>query len=109
MIARYALPVALVACLALGGMAWSSSAQVAALEVQAASLARSVAVQRQAVAQRDEAARVAAARARHWETRAGELNETIQTILTADFGECADAPIDPGLADLIDGLRQADD
>ena len=95
----------LMAALGLGGYVWSLRAANASLTAENAALARSMAALTQQAADAKLARDVEAARAKRWEARSGELAATIETILTGDFD---DAPLDPDLADWLNGLRSGD-
>ena len=105
---KYALIAALLLSLSLGAAAWWQAGRADSAESRAATLIRSVATLEASLTQRAAAAKIASERAARWQVRAGELDATIQSILTADLGECADAQLDPDLADLLGRLRSAD-
>ena len=105
---RYALIAALCACLCLLGALWWQSGALDASKAQAASLARSVAVQTASLDQARLSADVAAARAERAQKEAAASTATVEAILTATLGECADANIDPALADILRGVQRAD-
>ncbi|WP_226782221.1 hypothetical protein [Oceaniglobus trochenteri] len=105
---RYALVAALLACLGFGGAAWWQSSKVDDLQDRISAQGRAnAALMAQAVQARLSAA-VAAAYRESEARRASAANATIEKILTADLGECADAQLDPALSDILRGLRQAD-
>jgi hypothetical protein len=72
-----------------------------------ARLAREIAAQARIIEQAHEARAVEEARAERFRQRAADLDANIQAIVT---GGIPDAPLDPRLADLINGrLRSAED
>lgn len=96
------------ATLALIGLLYVRSlwGEIAAYEAEIASQARSIATLTDAAEQAREARRLEAIRAAQAEARARELQGKIETILTGDF---ADAPLDPALADFLNGVSTGQD
>ncbi len=106
MIALRYLPTIL-ALLAAGGAAlwlWLVVSERDDLRAEVARQARSLAAMEQQIEQSRLAREVEAARAAQWQARSAELNETIETILRG----IEDAPLDPDLADRINGLLRRD-
>ena len=85
---------------------WSLWGEIAAYEAEIASQARSIATLTDAAEHAREARRLEAIRAARAEARAKELQGRIETIQTGDF---TDAPLDPDLADLLNGVRPGQD
>jgi hypothetical protein len=102
------IPAAILAALLGIGVWWVQGLRLEnqRLEAENATLSRSI-VALKAAAEQSAVARAAeAARANEWQARAGQLAGQIETILMGDF---SDALLDPGLADLINRLRQPAD
>jgi hypothetical protein len=105
------LPYLLAATL-VGGGVWyvmSLRATVAAQGAEIASLARSNAALTTQNAQSAVAREVDAARAVLETKQAREATASVEAILTAELGECADAPLDPAIADILNRLRRTTD
>lgn len=103
MITRYALIAALAGALVLGGLLYRERALRATSEAHVARLTRSVAALTQQAEQARLARQVEAARAERWRERNAELADTIEQLR-----EIPDAPLDPRIIELLDGLRSAD-
>lgn len=91
------------AALALAGGVWwimDLRADNAALRDEVARKDRSIAALRHQAEQSAEARRVEEARAERWRRRSTELSETIDTLRGIP-----DAPLDPRITDILDGLR----
>tara|TARA_X000001316_G_scaffold12129_1_gene5692 strand:+ start:473 stop:814 length:342 start_codon:yes stop_codon:yes gene_type:complete len=113
MIRAYLIGGALIALMGgTGWLVWSfmdMRATVADQDAQIASQARSLAAY-EVKAEQDQLAReVDAARAAFQRERDRAAAVAAIDLLTAELGECADAPIDPAVADILDGLRRTDD
>lgn len=99
------LPMALAAVVAgYGAWVWQQ-ATIDQLTADNASLTRSVAALEVSIEQSRVARRVDAARAAAQRQRDREAAATVEAILTTRLGECADAPLDPDLAAILNGLR----
>lgn len=104
MIARYALGVIIPAAVLLAVALWWQSGRVDALELENASLARSVAALDGAREQARLAAEVAKASADREREANAETSAAIERLLITDFGDCADEILDPALGDILNGL-----
>lgn len=102
---RYALIGAVAAVLALGGLWQWEKRKSALLTAENASLTRSVAAMTRQAEQSAAAREVEKARAERWQTRAADLDASIEALFTGDI---PDAPLDPRIIAILDGLR-ADD
>ena len=100
MITRYALIAALLAAIAAGGWIVLLQIENSSLQAENERLDRSIAALREQVAQSALAREVEAARAERWALRSKELSETIEQLRGIP-----DAPLDPGIIELLDGLR----
>jgi hypothetical protein len=101
------LPYLLAATL-VGGGVWyviSLRATVAAQGAEIASLARSNAALTTQNAQSAVAREVDAARATLETKQARDATAAVEAILTAELGGCADAPLDPVITDILNGLH----
>lgn len=98
---KYALIAALVASLGLAGGIIYLQRSNASLEAKNAVLTRSLAEYQARAEQAALARDVEAARAAKARQDAADAQAQIETI----FREIADAPLDPALADLLNGLR----
>lgn len=101
------LPYLLAATL-VGGGVWyvmGLRATVAAQGAEIASLARSNAALTTQNAQSAVAREVDAARATREMKQARDATAAVEAILTANLGECADAPLDPAITDILNGLH----
>ena len=94
---------ALLAVVAGAGMIWWQSGTIDTLRAESASQARSLAAWQERAAQAELARKVDAARAERERQRSAELRATIE-----QMKEIPDAPLDPRLIDLLDGLRPGD-
>lgn len=101
---RYVAVGALLASLGLSGALWWQSGTVSDLEAENGGLTRSVAVLTMQADQSRLSADVAAARAARATQMTIEANATIEAIRNLQLGECADAQIDPDLADHLGRL-----
>ena len=113
MVRAYLIGGALIALVGgFGGAVWWVMDMRAAKVAQAAriaSQARSLAAY-EVKAEQDQLAReVDAARAAFQRERDRAAAVAAIDLLTAELGECADAPIDPAVADILDGLRRTED
>jgi hypothetical protein len=91
-----------------GGGVWyvmNLRATVAAQGVEISSLTRSNAALRTQNEQSAIAREVDAARAALETKQARDATAAVEAILTANLGECADAPLDPAITDILDGLH----
>lgn len=104
MVARWGLVALLGALLVLGGYAWILDRRNGALELQAASDARSITALEASRAQARLAADVAAARAKGAAAMRDQAAASIERIRNLQLEGCADAPIDPDLSRALDGL-----
>lgn len=86
------------------GHRWQQPA-IDALEAQVASQARSIAALTLSRDQSVEARRVEATRAQAAQAAIADRDARIEALLTADLGDCADAPLDPELVDLLRGVH----
>ncbi|PWE32795.1 hypothetical protein DDZ14_08600 [Maritimibacter sp. 55A14] len=102
MLTRWALIGAGTLVVLLAGGLWLQSDRVDRLRTENASLTRSVAALQMQAEQAALAREVEAARAERDRARAAEAQATIEAILTGDF---EDEPLPPGLADILNGLR----
>jgi len=96
----------ILAALALAGAVWwvmSLRAENAALRDEVARKDRSIAALRHRAEQSAEARRVEEARAERWRRRSTELSDTIDTLKGIP-----DAPLDPRITDILDGLHAGD-
>jgi len=105
-IRKYLAVAGAAALLGAGGYGYSIWAENASLSAQNASLVRSKAALIMQGEQSREARRVEAARADRLEARTKELNVSIEALLT---GDTPDAPLDPRIADFINGMRNGSD
>jgi len=103
MITRYALMAALAGALVLGGLLYRERALRAVSEADVARLTRSVTALTAQAEQARLAREVEAARSALWRERNAELAATIEQLR-----EIPDAPLDPRVIELLDGLRPAD-
>lgn len=103
MITRYALIAAFLAAIAAGGWIVLLQIENSALQAENERLDRSIAALREQVAQSALAREIEAARAERWRVRSAELAETIEQLRGIP-----DAPLDPGIIELLDGLRWPD-
>jgi hypothetical protein len=82
---------------------------IATQGAEIASLSRSNAALTNQNAQSAIAREVDAVRAALEVKQAREATASVEAILTAELGECADEPLDPAIADILNGLRGAPD
>ncbi|MEP5727781.1 MAG: hypothetical protein ABJL67_00265 [Sulfitobacter sp.] len=101
---KYLTIAALLACLGLAAALWWQGRGMVALEAENARLTRSVAALSLQAEQSARARDIEAARAQKFANRNTELNAAIEGLLTGDI---KDAPLDPRLADFVNGLRGA--
>lgn len=89
------------------GALWWQSGTIDRLREDNASLSRSVDALGMQADQAALARDVAAARAKAAQKREAAKDKTIEEIRNLELGECADAPIDPALRDLLNrrGVR----
>ncbi|MDR6266530.1 hypothetical protein [Roseobacter sp. N2S] len=92
---------ALVALLGVSGALWWQSGRVSALKADNDRLTRNAEVLNDQIEQARLSASVAAAYADRERRLNADANATIEAIRNLKLGECADAPLDPTLADLI--------
>ncbi|MBO9431595.1 hypothetical protein [Sulfitobacter sp. R18_1] len=97
----YALIAALVACLGLAAALWWQAGDLQRLEDENARLTRNANVIRGQIEQARQSAAVAAAHAQRERRLNVEASKTIEAIQTMKLGDCADAPLDPALIDLL--------
>lgn len=88
------------------GYIWTLRADNATLTANIAGYERSIAALTLQSEQSALARRVETARAERHAARVAELNTTIEALLT---GEIPDAPLDPAVADFVNGLRNTAD
>ena len=100
-IGTMALIAALVACLGLAGALWWQSSDMDRLEADNARLERNAGVMAGQIDQARQSAAVAAAHAQRERDLNAKATATIEAIRNLKLGECADAKIDPDLADLL--------
>lgn len=100
-IGTMALIAALVACLGLAGALWWQSSDMDRLEADNARLERNANVMAGQIDQARQSAAVAAAHAQRERDLNAKASATIEAIRNLQLGECADAPLDPDLADLL--------
>lgn len=98
---KYVTIAALVACLGLCGALWLQSGTVDSLRDDNARLTRNAAVLADQVEQARLAADVADASRQRVERMNAEASATIDAIRNLQLGECADAPLDSDLTDLL--------
>jgi hypothetical protein len=98
---KYVTIAALVACLGLCGALWWQSGTVDRLRDDNARLTRNAAVLEDQAAQARLAADVADASRQRVERMNAEASATIKAIRNLQLGDCADAPLDPALTDLL--------
>lgn len=98
---RHVAAAALVVCLVLCGALWWQSSTVSDLEAENSRLTRNVTALTIQADQSRLAADVAAARAARATQMTIEASATIEAIRNLQLGECADAQIDPDLADIL--------
>ncbi|MGB1390512.1 MAG: hypothetical protein ACPG61_16680 [Paracoccaceae bacterium] len=101
---QYALIAALLGVLGLSGALWWQVGTLDTLRDDNARLTRNAGVLQGQIEQARLAADVAAAYAERERQIASAAASTIDTIRNLDLGECADAPIDPDLADALGRL-----
>jgi len=82
---------------------WQGQA-ITALEAENAAISRSLVSLNTQYDLSKVARAVDAARAERETQQARDAANAIEAILTAEFGECADAPLDPAITDILDGL-----
>lgn len=99
-----ALCVALLACLGLGASLWWQSGKLTDLSSENARLVRNAAVLSAQFDQARLSADVAAARAKRASQMSTEAARTVEEIRNLKLGECADATIDPDLANSLGRL-----
>jgi len=97
----YIAGAALLAAVSAAGVIWWQSGTIDGLRGDVARLERSLAVERERREQAQLAREVEAARAKRERARNAELSETVQQLR-----EIPDAPLDPGIIRLLDGLRR---
>ncbi|MEP5730801.1 MAG: hypothetical protein ABJL67_15690 [Sulfitobacter sp.] len=102
--AKYLTIAALLACLGLALALWWQGRGMDALEAENTRLTRSVAALTLQAEQSALARNIEAARAKRFAKRNTQLNAAIEGLLTGDI---KDAPLDPRLADFVNGLRGA--
>lgn len=100
-IGTMALIAALVACLGLSGALWWQTSAIDGLSDENARLTRNAGVMAGQIDQARQSAAVAAAHAQRERDLNAKASATIETIRNLKLGECADAPLDPDLADLL--------
>lgn len=106
---RYIAIAALVACLSLSLALWWQMGRMDTLRDANARLTRNAAVLQGQIEQARLAAAVADAYAARERRMNAETSNTIEKIRTLELGDCADAPLDPALIDLLGiGLRAED-
>lgn len=98
---KYVAIAALVACLGLCGALWWQSGALDTLRDNNARLERNAAVLTEQAEQARLAADVADASRQRVERMNAEASATIEAIRNLQLGECADAPLDPALTDLL--------
>ncbi|MBW4710748.1 hypothetical protein KX928_23405 [Roseobacter sp. YSTF-M11] len=94
---RYALIGALLAVIGLGAVVYFQRATVDGLRTEKARLEGNVQTLADSAAQAREAQAVAEAYRQGAEQASAVLSRQVETILTTDYGGCADAEIDPAL------------
>jgi hypothetical protein len=98
---KYVTIAALVVCLGLCGALWWQSGTMDRLRDDNARLTRNAAVLADQVEQARLAADVADASQQRVERMNAEASDMIEAIRNLQLGDCADATLDPDLADLL--------
>lgn len=105
----YGLLLALAACLVLAVLLWWQADALDHLESENERLTRNAGVLLSQVEQARQSAAEAAAYAQRERDLNMKASATIEAIRNLELGECADAPLDPSLADILGrGLRTED-
>lgn len=106
---RYIAIAALVAALVAGAALWVQTTRLGAVQAENERLTRNAAVLDRQLEQARLSASVAAAHAKREREITANANATIEAIRNLDLGECADAQLDPDLADALDGVFRDED
>jgi hypothetical protein len=102
---RKALLAALLLAVGWGGV---QSLRLAGVKAENSRLTRSNTALVTQAERSDLARGVDAARAELEMERAREATAAVELLLTADLGECADAPLDPAITNILNGLHGRD-
>jgi len=106
-VTRYVAIVALLACLGLCGALWLQSGRVDRLTAQKDLAEGNLAILEAREKQAVEDLAEASANAAKDRARVAAMRAQVETVLTTNYGGCADAPIDPAVLDDIGELRRS--